>query len=54
MLELETKVYGRYKIASMPYSSKDLAYKDIAEYWNGVDCTTYYDENHDEWYIITR
>ncbi len=52
MLEFGTVVYGRYKIVSMPYSSKELAYKDIREFWNGVDCTTYYDNSSDKWYII--
>ena len=54
MLELGTTVYGGYKIASMPYPNKVLAYTDISEYWKGSDCTTYYDKENDEWYIIAK
>lgn len=52
MLEFGSVVYGRYKIVSMPYSSKELAYADIEKFWQGVDCTTYYDCSSDNWYII--
>lgn len=54
MLEIGTTVYGRYKIASMPYLSKDLAYADISAYWQGMDCTTYFDQESKMWYIISK
>ena len=47
MKEFGTKVMGEYKISSMPFSSKDEAYKEINDFWNGVeDVTTWYDREN--------
>ena len=55
MLKIGTTVYdGRYKIASMPYLTRELAYADISAYWKGVDCITYFDQESKMWYIITQ
>ncbi|MBO6244283.1 MAG: hypothetical protein J6O41_06970 [Clostridia bacterium] len=53
MLLLGTPVMGGiYKISSMPFTSKVMAYAEISAHWKGVEGTTYYDNG--EWYIITK
>ncbi len=52
MLELGKNVYANYKVVSLPYDNKSQAYADIAIYWRGEDCTTYFDKENGQWYII--
>lgn len=54
MLELGKKVYGEYKISSMPFDSKDDAWEDIRNYWKNCDVTTYFDNIEKKWYIISK
>lgn len=50
---LGDEVYGGYKIASLPYSSKNEAYQAIRDGWQGVpNVTTYFDNG--SWYIVTK
>ncbi len=43
---------GRYRIVSLPYQERCDAYNDIAKFWQGIDCTTWYCTKTNEWYII--
>ena len=54
-LPLFTEVYGDYKISSMPFDTKDEAYEEINQSWQGVpDVTTYFDQNSKKWYVISK
>ena len=54
-LEFGTEVSGGYKIASMPFQSKTEAYQQISESWqNEPNVTTYYHQDSDQWYIVTK
>ncbi len=54
MLAIGTRVYGTYEIASIGYATKGEAYEDISQYRKGVDCTTYFDKEEEEWYVIEK
>ena len=54
-LPLFTKVYGDYKISSLPFDNKSDAYEEINNGWNGApDVTTYFDQKSKKWYIISK
>lgn len=49
-LELFTEVYDGYRISSVPYDSREEAYREIKN-WVG-DVTTYF--YNGRWYIISK
>ena len=55
MLEFGKKVYGEYKISSMPFTNKSDAYDEIRISWRGhPNVTTYFSKKDGKWYIVTK
>lgn len=54
MLKIGENAGGLYKIASMPFETKEETENWIKEYWKGSDAKAYRSERDGKWYIICK